>query len=113
MDGILNFMGNGGLIIAIILLIVAIVASIIRPLYDLATDFAESKKALIGVLGLVVLVLIGFALAGGEVPQYAVEKGISAKEFRMIGAAINTAIIAIVIVAVYLVVDIVLNIVRN
>lgn len=113
MGGILDFMGNGGIYIAIILLIIAVVAALVRPVYDLFTDFAESKKALIGILGVGVLVLIGFALAGGELPQYAIDAGISAKEFRMIGAVINTALIATVIVVVYLVVDIILGIVRN
>lgn len=113
MDAILNFMGNGGILLAVILLIVTFGAAIIGSILNMLSDLESAKKALIGILGLVVLLLIGFALAGGEVPQYAVEQGITPKSYKMIGAVINTALIASTIVGVYIVVDLILGMIRR
>lgn len=113
MGGFTGFMGNGGIIIALVLLGIAIAVSVLFPIYHTLTNFSEAKKALLGLAGLVVLLLIGYALAGGELPQYAADKGITASEFRLIGAMINTAIIATALVSVYIVIDVLTGIVRN
>jgi len=111
--GLTGFMGNAGIYIALVLLAIAIAVSVLFPIFHMLTNFDEAKKALVGVAGLVVLVLIGFALASGTVPEYAVEKGITSSQFKMIGAIINTAIIATAIVAVYIVADLLMGIIRN
>ncbi len=113
MDTILNFMGNGGIYIAVILLIITFGAAILGSFLELINDPAAAKKSLIGILGLVVLLLIGFALAGGEVPQFAVDKGITPQDYKMIGAVINTALIAAAIVGVYIVVDLISGMFRR
>lgn len=113
MGGFTGFMGNAGIIIALVLLGIAIAVSVIFPLFHTLTNFEESKKALLGIAGLAVILLIGFALAGGEVPAYAAKEGITASEFRFIGALVNTAIIATALVAVYIVIDVVISIVRG
>jgi len=112
-DVFTSFMGGAGIYIAMALLVIAIAVSLIFPLINMFTDFGEAKKALMGVGGLLVLVLIGFALASGELPEYAADKGISSMQFRMIGAMINTALLATAVMAFYLVFDIVIGIVRN
>ena len=113
MGGFAGFMGNAGIYIAMVLLVVAIAVSLLFPIFNMLTNFEESKKALIGFAGLAVLALIGYALAGSVVPDYAVEKGISSGEFKLIGGIINTAIIATGIVAAYIVFDILMDIIRN
>lgn len=113
MNGITAFMGNGGIYIALVLLGIAIAVSVIFPIIQTLTNFAEAKKALLGIAGLAVVVLIGFALAGGELPAYAADKGISASQFRLIGALVNTALIATALVAAYIVLDLILSIIRS
>jgi hypothetical protein len=113
MGGFTGFMGNAGIYIAEILLFIAIGISVLFAIYQMATNFNESKKALVGIAGLAVVMLIGYALAGSEVPAYAAEKGITGGQFRFIGALVNTAIIATAIVAVYIVIDVLMSIVRN
>lgn len=113
MDAITNFMSNGGIIIALGLLILAVGLSVIFSIVGLLSNFEESKKALLGVVGLAVLVIIGFALAGGELPQFAIDRGINAKQYKLIGGIINTAVIATVGMVVFLVVDAILGLIRN
>jgi hypothetical protein len=113
MSGITNFLGNGGIILALVLLAIAVATAIIFPIIQIVTNFGESKKSLAGVLGLAVVVAIGYALAGGTVPAYAVEQGISASQFKLIGALVNTAIIATTVVSAYIVIDLIVSIIRN
>ena len=113
MGGFSAFMGNTGIIIALALLGIAVAVSVLFPIFHMLTNFEEAKKALVGIAGLAVLLLIGFALAGGDVPQYAVDEGISASQFRIIGALINTALIATFIVGAYLIIDVIISVVRN
>lgn len=113
MGGFTAFMGNTGILIALGLLAIAVATAVLFPIFNMLTNFDEAKKALVGVAGLAVLLLIGFALAGGEVPQYAVDEGITAGQFRLIGALINTAVIATFIVGAYLIIDVIISVVRN
>ena len=106
-------MGNGGVMIALVLLGIAIAVSVLFPIFNMLTNFEESKKALIGVAGLGVLVLIGFALASGDVPTWAADEGISSGQYKLIGAIVNTAIIATAMVAVFIVIDILRDIVTK
>lgn len=117
MEVITNFMRDGGIPIAAVLLVIAVVASLVKPLINIVTNFEESKKALLGIVGLVVVFLIGYALSNGELTEnmlkLPVEDQPSASLLKLIGAGINTALIATVIMVVYLVVDLLMGIVRN
>lgn len=113
MSGITGFLGNGGIILALVLLGVAVASAVIFPLIQMITNFQEAKKSLAGFAGLALVVAIGYALAGSGVPEYAAAKGITASEFRLIGGLVNTALIATGLVAAYIVVDLIVGIIRN
>lgn len=113
MDAITNFMGNGGIYLALALLVIAIAVTVIFPLINLFTNFAEAKKALLSVAGLIVIVLIGYALAGNDLPEFAQDAGITLGQYKMIGAIINTAIIATLIMVGYIIVDLIMGFVRS
>jgi hypothetical protein len=106
-------MGNGGIIIAVILLVVAVGLSLVFALVSLFSNLQESKKTLISIVGLAVVVIIGFALAGGELPQFAIDRGISASQYKMIGGVINIALIASVVTVILIIGDFILGLTRR
>jgi len=58
-------------------------------------------------------VIIGFALAGGELPQFAIDRGINASQYKMIGGVINIALIASAAMIVLIVGDFILGLTRR
>jgi uncharacterized protein (DUF486 family) len=96
MDAILNFMGNGGIIIAIILLVITVALWIVFALKSLLSNFEQSKKSLLGIVALAVIAIIGYALASGgpNIPQFAIDGGISASQYKLVGAIINLSLFA-------------------
>lgn len=113
MNAITGFLGNGGIILALVLLGIAVAASVIFPIIQTITNFGESKKSLAGFGGLLLVLVIGYVLAGSEVPAYAAEKGIDASQFKLIGGMINTAIIATALVSAYIIIDLLVGIIRD
>ncbi len=93
-----------GLIICYVFFAVAVIASIGMPIIHAIKHPAGLMKALIGVVGLVVLFGVSYALSGSEVSAKAVSMGVDAGSSRMIGAGMITFYIilaASVVLAVY------------
>ncbi len=113
MDGLINFFTNVGLPIAYVLLGIALLVSIIFPLLSLITNFGEKKKALLGFAALAVLILIGLALAGNTLPDFASKAGLSLMQFKLISAGIFTAILATVGLLGFIIFDGIMGLFRN
>lgn len=115
MDGISNFMGNAGILIALGLLGVALAITVIFSLLNLFSDFEGSKKGILGFVALAVLIIIGFALSSvpSQLPGFAIEKSITPGQYKAIGGVINTALIATVLMGVIIVVDFISGLVRR
>ncbi|MBL4585900.1 MAG: hypothetical protein JKX84_02405 [Flavobacteriales bacterium] len=64
-----DFMTNYGIVIAYILFAVALAAAIIFPVIQLARNPKNAKGALVGVVALVVVVGIAYALSSGDNPS--------------------------------------------
>ena len=75
-----------GLIICYVFFAVAVIASIGMPVIHAFKHPAGLMKALIGVVGLVVLFGLSYAISGSEVSAKAVSSGVDAGGSRMIGA---------------------------
>ncbi len=113
MQTILDFFTNVGLPIAYILIIVVLVLTLGFALLNIITDFASAKKAIISFFGVVVVVLIGFAMAGSEVPAYLTKHDISLSLYKWISAGLFVAGLGTVVAFGYLILDLLLGIVRN
>ncbi|MCA6380119.1 MAG: hypothetical protein IM606_07240 [Cytophagales bacterium] len=79
-----------GLIICYIFFGVALVASIGMPLVNAIKNPAGLMKALIGVVGLVVIFAVSYGISGSEVTAKAVSYGVDASSTRLIGAGMIT-----------------------
>jgi hypothetical protein len=75
-----------GLILCYVFFLIAVVASIGMPVIYAFKHPAGLMKALIGVVGLVVLFGVAYFLSGSEVSPKAVSMGVDASSSRMIGA---------------------------
>ncbi|NOS57160.1 MAG: hypothetical protein HOP37_13015 [Cyclobacteriaceae bacterium] len=93
-----------GLIICYALFAIVVIASIGMPVVYAIKHPAGLLKALIGVVGLVVLFGVSYAMSGSEVSAKAVAMGVDASSSRMIGAGMITFYIilaASVVLAIY------------
>ena len=113
MGGLLNFFTNIGLPISYVLLIAALVLTLGFALMNIMTDFASAKKAIISFFAVVVVMLIGFATAGSEIPGYLTRFDISLSLYKWISAGLFVAGLGTVIAFGYVIVDLLLGIVRN
>jgi hypothetical protein len=75
-----------GLIVCYIFFGIALLASVGMPIIHAIKDPKGLIKALIGIVGLVVLFGISYALSGSEVTAKSAALGIDAASSRMIGA---------------------------
>jgi hypothetical protein len=75
-----------GLIVCYIAFGIALVASIGMPILNAIRNPEGLMKALIGVVGLVLLFGVSYMLSGSEVSAKAISNGIDAGGSRMIGA---------------------------
>jgi hypothetical protein len=75
-----------GLIVCYVFFGVAVLTSIAMPIINAIKNPAGLLKALIGVVGLVVLFGVSYALSGSEVSMKAAAVGVDASGSRMIGA---------------------------
>jgi hypothetical protein len=100
-----------GLWICIALLVVTLILSVGMPLYIAIKNPAGLMKALIGIVGLVVLFGVAYALSGSEVSQKAATLGTTPDSSRLIGAGLIlfyiTLIISTILAAFSLVKDII------
>jgi hypothetical protein len=85
---------NTGLIVTYILLGIAALAAILFSIFHLVLNFKKAKTALFGILFLLVIFFIGYALATSEVyPNVAVPVGAAAS--KIIGGGIITTMMLI------------------
>jgi hypothetical protein len=100
-----------GLWFCIGLLVVTLVLSVGMPLYNAIKNPAGLLKALIGIVGLVVLFGVAYALSGSEVSQKAATLGTTPGSSKMIGAGLIlfyiTLIMSTILAAFSLVKDII------
>jgi hypothetical protein len=75
-----------GLIVCYVLLVITLVASVGMPILNAIKNPQGLVKALVGIVGLVVLFGISYALSGSEVTAKAASLGHDAASSRMIGA---------------------------
>jgi len=64
-----DFMTNYGIIISYILFAVALAAAIIFPVIELVRNPKNAKGALVGIVALVIVVAIAYALSDGHDPS--------------------------------------------
>ena len=80
-----------GLIFTYILLAVGVLAAIVMPLFQaISTDPMSLLKSAGGLGIIVVIYLIGYALAGDEVTAKYSEFGVDASISKMVGGILNT-----------------------
>lgn len=87
-----------GLMGAIALTIVAAIATVLFALMQIAGNFRSSLAGILGVLLIVVIFIVGYSTASGEVTSdiaRAVENagGVSANNLKIIGGGITTALV--------------------
>jgi hypothetical protein len=93
-----------GLIVCYVFFIIALVASIGMPLIDAIKNPQGLIKAFIGIIGLVVIFGISYALSGSEVTQKSAALGITPASSKLVGAGMimfYIVLIVSVILAVY------------
>jgi hypothetical protein len=84
--GLLYSLISPGLVVCYVLLGLTIVASVVMPMINAIKNPQGLIKALIGIVGLVVLFGISYALSGSEVSAKAAALGTTAASSKMIGA---------------------------
>ncbi len=89
-----------GLIVCYVLLAITLVASVGMPIINAIKNPQGLVKALIGIVGLVVLFGISYALSGSEVSAKAASLGHDAASSRMIGAGMILFYIVLIVSAV-------------
>ena len=79
---------------AIVLVIIALLASVLMPLINSLSEPKSLLKSLYGVIFIVVVFFISYMLAGNEVtPNYISYNVTSAGQSKMVGAGLTTTII--------------------
>ncbi len=100
-----QFVSTYGLYAAYILLGVAILAAILMPLIQSFSNPRALLGALVGVVAIAILFFIGYSIAGNEVvPIYIKNNVTSAATSKMIGGALITMYILILLALVSIVV---------
>ena len=100
-----QFVSTYGLYAAYILLGIAILAAILMPLIQSFSNPRALLGALVGVVAIAVLFFIGYSIAGNEVvPLYIKNNVTSAVTSKMIGGALITMYILILLALVSIVV---------
>ena len=100
-----QFVSTYGLYAAYILIGVAILAAILMPLIQSFSNPRALLGALVGVVAIAVLFFIGYSIAGNEVvPLYIKNNVTSAVTSKMIGGALITMYILILLALVSIVV---------
>jgi hypothetical protein len=84
--GLIYTLVSPGLIVCYIFFLIALVASVGMPIINAIKNPQGLIKALIGIVGLVVLFGVSYALSGSEVSAKAASLGHDAASSRMIGA---------------------------
>ena len=100
-----QFVSTYGLYAAYILLGIAILAAILMPLIQSFSNPRALLGALVGVVAIAILFFIGYSIAGNEVvPLYVKNNVTSAVTSKMIGGALITMYILILLALVSIVV---------
>ncbi len=108
--GIFDF----GLQGAIALFVIAALAMLIFGVFQVATNFRNSLKGLIGLAVLVIIFIVAYSMAPSEptgIIGEAADKfgGISSGAFQFIGAALTTMLIMLIVASITLLVSEVIN----
>lgn len=77
-----------GLYIMYLLTLVAVGAAVVFPLMYMVKNFAEAKKALLGLAGMLVLFLISWMIASSDVMPAWEKYNISGSEAKLIGGGL-------------------------
>jgi hypothetical protein len=112
-DSLLVSLIGPGLVIGYIFLGVAVISSIGMPIISAIKNPAGLIKSLIGVVGLVVLFVVAYALSGSEVTTKMSAYGVDAASSKLIGAGLIMFYVALLIAAVLAVLSLVRDIINN
>jgi len=81
---------NIGIYLTYALLGICVLVALVFPLIQLVTDFKKAKTAVFGILGLAIIVVLGYFFSSAEVSEVATKMGVGPKGVRFIGAGMIT-----------------------
>jgi len=85
---------NIGLYLSYTLVAVAALTALIFPLIYMVKHFSEAKTTILGIIGIIVLFFIGWLFATDVIPptlaKSCADFEVSASQFKMVGAGLNT-----------------------
>jgi hypothetical protein len=86
--GLLYSLISPGLMVCYACLAIALIASVGMPMLNAIKNPKDLVKSLIGIVGIIVLFGISYALSGSEVSVKAATQGITPESSRLIGAGL-------------------------
>ncbi len=95
-----NFVVNTGLIIAYILIAVGVLLAIVFPIINAISEPKTLVKSAIGLLGILIIYGIGYAISDGELNRKFIDSGVTTETLsRMIGGALKMVYLLMFIAA--------------
>jgi hypothetical protein len=79
---------DAGLYTSYVLIGIAIVSAVVLPLLNAVKSPGELKKGLFALLGMIILFVISYAMAGSEVSTEHAAKGITSSTSKLVGAGL-------------------------
>lgn len=84
---------NIGIYLTYALLGLCIIVALVFPLIQLVTNFGKAKTAVFGIIGLAIIVVLGYFFSSAEVSEVATKMGVGPNGVRLIGAGLITTYI--------------------
>ncbi|NLF41487.1 MAG: hypothetical protein GX587_02210 [Bacteroidales bacterium] len=84
---------NIGIYLTYVLLGICVLVALVFPLVQLVTNFSKAKTAVFGILGLAIIVVLGYLFSSTEVSEVAIKMGVGPNGVRLIGAGMITTYI--------------------
>ncbi len=112
-DSILYSLIGPGLVICYIFVGLALISSIGMPIFNAIKNPAGLVRSLIGVVGLVVLFVISYAISDSEVTSKMAAYGIDQSSSKLIGAGLIMFYFALIVAAILAAASLVRDIINN
>lgn len=93
-----------GFYLTYVLLIAAVLVAVVFPIIHLVGDFKKARTALLGILGLAVILGIGYVMSPGELGEAAIKMEVSSTVVKIVGGGITATFILVglaIVAAVY------------
>ena len=101
-----QFVSNYGLYAAYILIAIAVIAALVMPLVQSFSNPRALLGALVGVVAIAIIFFIGYSVAGDEVTTSYIRNNVSsATTSKMIGGAIITMYILVIVTIISIVIS--------